>query len=109
MIRETLAHDTHDCQRRTFPIGYAQGGAVVVPEIKFSQVPVQVLFLAVLIHTAHPAFEDREISLDGVRVHVTTCPFLSRVAHCLVGCEVFVRTLVEIGLVCVQARLAGDV
>ena len=39
-IREALALDTLDRKHRTFPIGNAEGGAVVVTEIKFREIAV---------------------------------------------------------------------
>jgi len=40
--------------------------AVVVTEIKFSQIPMEMLFRAMLINAPHPALENREITFDGV-------------------------------------------
>src|SRR5689334_22152101 len=42
--------------------------AHVVAELEFGQIAVQVLLAAVLIDALHPALENREVSLDGVRV-----------------------------------------
>jgi hypothetical protein len=56
-VRETLALSILDGQRRTFPIGNAEGRAVIVAEIKFREIAMQVLFLAMLVGAAHSALE----------------------------------------------------
>src|SRR6185437_9525294 len=69
-IRETLALDAKKGLRRTFPIVYAELGAVVVAEIEFRQKALQMLLRNVVIRPVDPALEDREIALDCVRMHV---------------------------------------
>jgi len=61
-VRETLAFRTLDCKRRTFPVVNAEGGPVVIAEIKFREIAMQMLFFAMLVHAAHAALEDREIT-----------------------------------------------
>ncbi len=56
-IRETLAFDTLNSKRRTFPVVNAEGRAVVKTEIKFREIAMQVLFLAMLVSAAHAALE----------------------------------------------------
>ncbi len=43
-IRETFALDTQESFRRTFPIANAKLGAVVIAEIKFRKITLQVGF-----------------------------------------------------------------
>jgi hypothetical protein len=47
-----------------------QGGAVVVPEIKLSQIAVKMLFLAMLVYTFHTTFEDGKEALNGVGMNI---------------------------------------
>lgn len=57
-VRETLARRTYNGARRTFPIVYAEGNAVVVAEIVLGQIPMQMLLGTVLVDAAHSALEN---------------------------------------------------
>ena len=46
----------------------ANRNAVVIAEIKFRKIAMQMLFLAMLVHAVHAALEDREHVFDGVGV-----------------------------------------
>ncbi len=63
---------------RAFSIGEAEGGTVIEAEIKFREITVQVLFFAVLICSAHTAFEHRKISFDSISGYVTASIFVDR-------------------------------
>lgn len=39
-------------------VGHAKSNAVVISEVKLRQIPMEVLFLAVLVGAPHPALED---------------------------------------------------
>jgi hypothetical protein len=41
--------------------------AIVVPEVEFAQVAMQVAFIAVLIDATHASLEQSKIALDGIR------------------------------------------
>ena len=56
-------------------------GAVRIPEIKFVQVALQVLFAAVVIHAAHTALEDAKEAFDGVGGDVATDVFVRGVVN----------------------------
>lgn len=58
MIGEALAFCRPDGSDATLLIGPAQRLTVVVAEIEFSNVSVQVLFAAMLINAAHSTLED---------------------------------------------------
>ena len=73
-VREALAFTAFYGERRTFTI---RDVASVVAEIKLGQIPVQVLFFAVLIVAAHTALEDAEIAFNGVGRHVAASIFAS--------------------------------
>jgi len=42
-VRQALALDTLKSRRRPFPVSKAEFGAVIVPELKLVQVPLQML------------------------------------------------------------------
>lgn len=52
-IRETLALDTQESFCRTFSIGHAKLGAVVIAEIKLRKITLQVSFADVVIHAVN--------------------------------------------------------
>src|SRR5690348_2405255 len=68
-ISEPLADDTTERGFEARFIVNAECDAVVVPKIKLGKVAMQMGVAALLICAAHPAFKDREISFDGVRMH----------------------------------------
>lgn len=57
-ILEALAFGASDGAVGALLVVYAELGARVVAKIKFHEITMQVLFLAVLIHAAHPALEN---------------------------------------------------
>src|SRR4051812_25569648 len=65
-ICQPLAFRAFDRAFRTVGIVHAKSNAVVVAEIEFVEVTLQVLRPAVLVGTLHPAFEDAEQALNGV-------------------------------------------
>jgi hypothetical protein len=69
LIGEPLTHDTGKDVRGTAHVASAQGYAVVVAEIKLSEIAVKVLLIAMLIDATHAALEHRELALDGVGVN----------------------------------------
>ena len=74
-IRETLASRAFDCKRRTFAIFDAERGAVVVAEIVFRKITMQMLLAAMLIHTTHAALEDAEIAFDRIGMDIAAHVF----------------------------------
>ncbi len=50
---------------RTFPILYVQSDAVVLTEVEFRHVAVQILLFAMLVHAAYAALENREVAFDN--------------------------------------------
>ena len=77
-VRQALALDTLESLRRPFPIANAKAGTIVVAELKFRQVTLQVLFTAERVGAAHTAFEHAEEVIDVVGreaklVHILVC------------------------------------
>ena len=52
-VRQALALDTLKSNRRPFPVSEAEFGAVIVPELKLVQVPLQMLLAAKAIGALH--------------------------------------------------------
>src|SRR5690606_25873201 len=67
-IGEALSDDANKRVICALLIADAYCHAVVIAKVKLRQIAMQVLFLAVLIHAAHAALEDRKHILDGVAV-----------------------------------------
>ena len=62
LIREALASRTLNGKRRTFAIAIAEPNAVIVAEVIFCEVAVQMLLATMLIHAAHASLEDRKVA-----------------------------------------------
>jgi hypothetical protein len=58
---------------------HANRDTVGISEIKFAQIPVQALLLAVLIHAFHAALEDRIETFNRVRVEAAAHVFVHAV------------------------------
>lgn len=72
-IREALSSDALERNIGTHRIVDAKFDAVVLAEIEFSQIALQVLLAAALIRADHAALEDREEAFERVGVNVTVC------------------------------------
>ena len=57
-VRETLALDTLEGPCRTFPILDAKARAVIIAEVKFREIAVQMLFADMMIGSNHTALEN---------------------------------------------------
>ena len=49
----------------------------MLAEIKLGQIAMKVLVVTVLIYTLHAAFEDWEVTFNGIGMRVAATPFLS--------------------------------
>ena len=84
--------------------------AVIVAEVKFREVAVQMLLFAMLVHAAHPALEDREIAFN--RCSLVTSPpriFVVAVLDGFVCGELGADFRIERAFVGMQSSLARDV
>src|SRR4051794_28842727 len=111
-IGEPLA--LHPQQRRLGAptVVHAQRDSVVVAELKFRQIAVKVLLVAMLIDTLHAALEQAKVAFDGVGVDrcvlerdVLTLAVVDRI----VAGELLTNLVVVLGLVGHQPRFAGNV
>jgi hypothetical protein len=80
-VRETLAFNALHSKRRTFPIVHTEGNAVIVAEIKFREIAMQMLLIAMLIDAAHTALEDREVAFGRVGMHIVADVFAAGMMH----------------------------
>src|SRR6185369_1567563 len=79
-VREALAFAALNGKYRTFSIGNVAGR---IAEIELCQIAMQVLFGAMLIDALHAAFEDREITLNRVRMDLAAHVLARAVLHSL--------------------------
>ena len=70
LISQALPDDALQRASARCNIVNAELHAIAVAEIKFGQIPMQMLLFAVLIDAFHAALEDRIVALDGVGVMV---------------------------------------
>ena len=54
---------------------------MIIPEIEFRQIAVQVLLIAMLVHAAHALLEHGEVPFSSVRVNVAADVFLFGMVH----------------------------
>jgi len=61
-VHEALAFHASDRCERAVDVTDTERDTMIVPEIVFGQIAMQVLLFAMLIDAAHPALEDREVA-----------------------------------------------
>ena len=118
---EALAFRAFDRRKRAVDIATAEPDAVIVAEIKFGKVAVQMLFGAMLIDALHAAFEDRKRAFDSIGVDHIYPPLgntpaleeghisASTVLHGLMIRKFGPDFRVEAAFVSVQAAFFGDI
>ncbi len=84
-------------------------GTVVIAEVKFREIAVQMFLGAVLVDALHAALENREEAFDRIGVNITTHIFAARMSHGFRSREVFSNFDVVFAFIGMQARFAGDV
>ena len=109
LVRQPLASDAAHHRFHLHPVIEAQLDPVIVAVVVLGQIPMQVLFAAVLVDAAHPALEDREHALGRVGTHVAADILTGQIRDLLVRRELGADFGLEAALVCVQPTLAGDV
>ena len=62
MISNALAFAAANSKHGALLIIVTKRNAVIVPEIKFREIAVQMLLAAMLVHALHAALEDREVA-----------------------------------------------
>jgi hypothetical protein len=71
-VCEALAFHTFDSGKCAINVAVAKARSVIVPEIKFREITMQMLLFAMLIDDLHAAFKDRKHAFNRVRMYVTT-------------------------------------
>ena len=92
-IGEALSNNAFNCTPGALYVIYAEPNAIAIAEVKFREIAVRMLFLAMLIDALHAALEDRIVTLDDVGVDDATHPFVSRMVDGLMH-PIFVAKLV---------------
>jgi hypothetical protein len=105
-VRQPLAFRASNRLGGPFGILNPKGRTLVVPEIEFRQIPLQVSLRDVVIYAGDPALENAEIILDRVGVGVTANIFLNAVIDGLVSFERAAHDAVLTGIIRHQRRLA---
>src|ERR1017187_2140375 len=80
-IHQPLASEAFNRDASPLRIVNAEFRASVHAEVEFSQIPVQMFLVHVLIYTDQTAFEDREEPFKGIGMHVAARPFVLRVVN----------------------------
>ncbi len=109
MIGEALALTALYCRNRAVSVVVPKRGTIVIAEIKFRQIAMQMLFAAMLIDTTHAALENCEIALDGICRYVAACVFLLGVIDGFVRRELLANLLVQLAFIGMEAALTINV
>jgi hypothetical protein len=108
-VGQALPDDTLYGAIRARHVINAKPDSIGVAEIEFGKVPVQVGFAHVLVDAVDAAFDDREISLDGVGVVVIPDVFLGRaIRDTMAGVE-SARDAVDWRLVALEPAVGAGV
>lgn len=108
-IGEPLADDAGQRDIGAGPIIGTVGDTVVIAELEFASIAVQMLLVAMLINTAHPALKDREITFDGVGVNVAANVFPCAMHNEIMRCEIVAQLAILTGFIGVHSGFLGDV
>lgn len=82
LIGDPLADDAGNGLHRAFCVCDLQCRALIVAEIKLRKVALEVLGADVVVRAGDPPLHNREVTLDGVGVHVTADVFANRMVDC---------------------------
>ena len=80
-VREALANDALQQFTCSLLVIYLKGDAVVVAEVEFGQIAVQVFTAAMLINAVHAALEDTEKAFNGIGTGIAPHPLVLAVVH----------------------------
>lgn len=105
LIHQALAFDALHGLDGAVDVAIAELDAVIVAEVKFREIAVQMLLAAVLIDAAHPALEDREEALDRIGLHVAADIFVVRMRDGFMGGELATDRGIEAAFVGAQPQL----
>jgi hypothetical protein len=80
-VGQPLASDALNRERGPSCVAVTEGDPVVVSEIEFAEVTLQVLLANVVVHTIDAALEDRKVALDRVGVGIAAHVFADRMVY----------------------------
>jgi len=106
-IGEAFARDAAHNGIGTLLVAEAERHAIVVAEIEFAKVSLQMLLAHVMVDTIDPALEDREVALDRIGVGIATDVFADGVNDRLMTGEFLADLPIDAALVCPEMRVFG--
>src|SRR4051812_47499215 len=107
-IGQPLSSDALDRDCSAGSVIKAERDPMVVTEVKFAEIPLQMLGADVVIDAIYAALEDREVALNSVGVRVAPDVFLGGVVHGLMACEALADFCINAALVSTQMRLGRN-
>src|SRR5579863_1932811 len=107
-IGEALADDAFQQSSGALFVVNAKRRTLIVAEIKFSKIALQVLLADVVIGADDAALEDGEISFNAIGMSVAANVFISAVIYRFVAVKLFARMVVLSPFVRHQRRFAAD-
>jgi hypothetical protein len=90
-VREALALRASERSRRTFSVVNVQCNSMIVAEIEFGKIAMQMAFVAMLINAFHAAFEDAVEALKRVGVNLATTIFAGAMIDVFVAHKILVQ------------------
>jgi hypothetical protein len=109
LIGKALALGTFQRTIRAGVVIAAKRNPVVIPEVKFGQIPVQMGFRNVLVNAVNAALENTEIALNRVGMHVAANIFPSTVGDSAVRSEVVADIGIKLGLIGHEVAFERDI
>jgi|SRR5882762_3841710 len=108
-VRQSLAFDGLESIRCALAVIDSKRRAIVLPEVKLSEIAMQVLAFAMLIRASHAALEYGEHAFDSVRVRIATHVLACTVIYGLMIRKAFTEVAIKTCTVGHQARIRGNV
>jgi hypothetical protein len=91
-----------------FSVIDAERNAVVMPEIEFGEVAMQMFLADVLIDTVDPSLQDRKVPFSSIGVGIASYIFVLGMNDCLVAGEFLADLPIDAALVCSEVRCFVD-
>jgi hypothetical protein len=115
LIGEALPNDAGQRAFRALRIIYVEADAIAIADVKFREVAVKVLLLAVLVNAFHAALENRVIAFNSVSVDfhaafvISVAIFAARMVNGVMLGELASKLGIAVGLIGHDMRLAGQI
>lgn len=108
-VTEVLTDAPGEDQCGAVEISIPEIGSGIVPEIEFREIPVQVLFGAMVIDALHPPLEDAEKPLDRIGVDLPPSIFPAGVVDGLMACYMPVGIQIDTAFIGVEDCSGGNI